>query len=310
MSARKKDVPGSRWGIYVLANDVVLEWALGLFESLRVYAADLPLLVIPYDDRQSALAKRVKRRGYGYLDHPEVERMFRIGLRFYPNDDFCARGFRKLAAFSGPFERFFFLDSDVVALASLAEICAALDGRTDDVVYFDSCQDQAYRPGPLLEALVAAGRGLGFNAGLWVGRRGALDSARLDEALADLGADWREQLVPTAEQPFFNLAADRLGLSLASAADLVADACPTCWSGVGRLEFDGQHCRLRDSNMPFGAYEGQRFLFAHWAGFGLTPAMPNRELWETFRSRAQPAYRRHLAWVTTVTRLFRRLVGR
>ena len=272
-----------RWGVYCLANDLVLDWALALLESLREFAPGLPLLVVPYDERQAALGRRLAAAGHGYLEHPETEALHRLGRRFYPDDEFAARGFRKLAAFNGPFERFFLLDSDVLALSPLAELVDAVERVSPDLVHFDTDPDQVYRPGPLREALAAAGRGRGFNAGLLIGRRGVLDAARMESAFGDLGADWRDRLVPNAEQPFLNLYADRAGLRLAAAHELVPDACSTCWPAVGRIEREAGAWRLRGS----GRWdEGWRLLFAHWAGHRLSPAMPNRELWESFRRRA------------------------
>lgn len=272
-----------RWGIFCLANDLVLEWALALLESLREFAPGLPVRVIPYDERQQELGRRLAAAGHAPFDHPEVEALHRLGRRFYPDDEFAARGFRKLAAFSGPFERFFLLDSDVLALSPLGELIAAVERSPADLVHFDTDPDQVYRPGPLRDALVAGGRGRGFNAGLLIGRRGLLDAARMATTLADLGSDWPRLLVPNAEQPFLNLYADRCGLRLAAAHELVADACSTCWPAVGRIERAGGAWRLRDS----GRWdEGWRLLFAHWAGHRLAPAMPNREVWETFRRRA------------------------
>ena len=90
--------------------------------------------------------------------------------------------------------------------------------------------------------------------------------------------------MPNAEQPFFNLSADRARLELRSAHELLPDVCSTCWASVGRLEFDGEVYRLRDS----GRWdEGWRMLAAHWAGHRLGPAMPNRDVWESFRAAAE-----------------------
>lgn len=271
------------WGAYCLANDAVLDWTLALLESLRRFAPRLELRVIPFDDRQERLGPELERRGHAYWHDAEVERLDRLGRRFYPGDEFAARGFRKLAAFSGPFERFLFLDSDVLVLAPLDELGAAFAASGGDVLHFDTDVEQVYRPGPLRDEIVARGRGRGFNAGLFGGRRGVLDSGRLERALADLDDRWAERLVPNAEQPFFNLFADRAGLELRAAHELVPDVCSTCWPSVGRLEFDGAAYRLRDS----GRWdEGWRFLLAHWAGHKLSPAMPNRALWESFRAAA------------------------
>jgi hypothetical protein len=226
------------------------------------------------------LRKRLSRTGYGYLEHPEIERYHQIGSRLYPNEEFCARGFRKLASFSGPFQRFFFIDSDVVALAPLAEMCAALNRSKDDIVYFD-IHPTHYQPGSAFSSY-AIGR-KEFNGGLWVGRRGALDSKRFEASVAKLGENWREHLAPIAEQPFLNFVAADLDLKTAGAADYVADACSTVWPAVGRIVNEGFAWRLHDSTHP---HVGRRFLFAHWAGFQLTPDMPNRDVWENFRTRA------------------------
>jgi hypothetical protein len=273
-----------RWGIYCLGNDAVIDWLLALFESLVEFAPQMPVFIIPYDERQSRLGAEAARRGFRYFDHPEVELLHRVGRSFYRDDDFAARGFRKLAAFSGPFEHFFFLDSDVLVLAPLQELCAAIEGQGLDVVHFDTDVDQVYRPGRMRSALEASGRGRGFNAGLFAGRRGALDAARMKATLADLGPEWRTDLVPNAEQPFFNLYADRVGLRLAFGHELVPDICSTCWPAVGRLEQGASGWRLRDS----GRWdEGWRFQFAHWAGFELSSEMPNRSLWEVYSARAR-----------------------
>ena len=84
-----------RWGAYCLANDAVLDWTLALLASLRRFAPRLELRVIPYDERQERLSLELARRGHGYWRDPEIERLDRLGRRFYPGDEFAARGFRK-----------------------------------------------------------------------------------------------------------------------------------------------------------------------------------------------------------------------
>jgi hypothetical protein len=271
------------WGCYTLANDLVLDWALALLASLRRFAPDLPVAVIPFDDRQVALASHLDRLGHRYLESAEIDRFHELGRRFYPADEFSARGFRKLAAFSGPFERFVFLDTDVLALGPLDDLLAAITTETVDLVYFDTDVEQVFGPGPLRRTLEARSELAGFNAGLFASRHGLLDADRLASRLSDLGSDWTDELVPNAEQPFLNLYSIRAGWRVARASDLVPDSCSTCWAAAGRLEFDGSSYRLRDS----GRWdEGRRMRFAHWAGFRLAPEMPNRPTWSEFRAAA------------------------
>lgn len=274
--------PLAPWGIYTLANDAVLDSALALFESLARFAPELPLRVIPYDSRQDLLAPIVRAFGHSYFDPPEADAFHRLGQSFYPEQEFAARGFRKLAAFGGPSEHFLFLDSDVVALSPLAPLCVAISSARADLVHFDTDLDQVYRPGPLRDRMVARGA-RGFNAGLFAGRRGALASASLAATLGTLNPDWSRQLVPNAEQPFLNYHADLAGLEVRAAHELVADRCSTCWPAVGRIEFDGEAYRLRGS----GRWdEGRRMFFAHWAGFPLGADMPNRAVFDEFHGLA------------------------
>ena len=158
------------WGIFTLANDVVIDSTLALFESLKTFAPDLPLRIIPYDTQQQRLAFLAHRFGHSYFESPLLDSLHRLGKSFYPLQEFAARGFRKLAAFEGPFDRFLFLDSDVVALSPLAPLLQAIESSQADLVHFDTDLDQVYRPGPLRDRMVARGA-RGFNAGLFeIGR--------------------------------------------------------------------------------------------------------------------------------------------
>ena len=270
-------------GIYTLANDGVLDSALALFESLACFAPGLPVQVIPYDERQDLLAPVVQGFGHSYFDSPDIARLHRLGSSFYPAHDFAARGFRKLAAFGGPFESFLFLDSDVVALSPVEPLLEAIAVAGADLVHFDTDLDQVYLPGELRDRLVARGA-RGFNAGLFGGRRGAITPESIATSLQTLAADWKTQLVPNAEQPFLNYHADLAALEVRAAHELLADHCSTTWPAVGRIEFDGTAYRLRES----GRWdEGWQMFFAHWAGFPLGPEMPNRELFEHFHSGAR-----------------------
>lgn len=174
------DVSASRaWGAYCLCNDVVLDWALALFESLRTYEPELELRLIPYDERMDEIARVAARFGYSVLESPEIAALDALGRRFYPEEEFAARGFRKLAAFQGPFDRFFSFDSDVVVLGPLGPLGRAIESAGADLAHFDTDLDQVYRPGPLRDELVAGRDARGFNAGLFAARRGWLSSASL-----------------------------------------------------------------------------------------------------------------------------------
>lgn len=275
--------PRQSWGAITLANDAVLEWVRALLSSLRTHCPGLPVAVIPFDDRQEKLSTLLAQAGHTYFDGPAISRLHSLGRRFYPDDEFSARGFRKLAAFTGPFDRFLFLDSDVVALGPVDDLLEAIQDSSADLVYFDTDVEQVYRPGEIYRSVTARRPVVGFNAGLFASRRGILSPERFEHALSNIGEGWETELVANAEQPFFNLTVERLGLTCVRASELVRDTCSTCWPAAGRLEFDGVAHRLRSS----GRWdEGWRMRFAHWAGIRLSPQMPNRDVWLRYRDDA------------------------
>ncbi len=277
---RAPGAPAEPWGIYTLANDGVFDSAVALFESLHTFAPGLPVRVIPYDDRQQRLAAATRAFGYSYFESPAIDALHDLGREFYPDQDFAARGFRKLAAFEGPFERFLFLDSDVVALSPLLPLLESFAASRADLLHFDTDLDQVYRPGPLRDRFHARGA-RGFNAGLFGGRQRALTVQAFADCLHTLEPDWTSLLVPNAEQPFLNYFADSAGLAIRAAHELLPDYCSTCWPAVGRIERSDSSYRLRDS----GRWdEGWQLFFAHWAGFPLGPEMPNRALFEEFHA--------------------------
>ncbi|MCB1008251.1 MAG: hypothetical protein KDB94_05070 [Acidobacteria bacterium] len=230
------------------------------------------------------IARVAARFCYSVLESPEIAALDALGRRFYPEEEFAARGFRKLAAFQGPFDRFFSFDSDVVVLGPLGPLGRAIESAGADLAHFDTDLDQVYRPGPLRDELVAGRDARGFNAGLFAARRGWLSSASLAAELRELGPGWRDLLVPNAEQPFLNLYADRTGAKKAAAHELLPEYCSTCWPNVGRFAPEGDGFRLRGS----GRWDEGRLLFAaHWAGSPLGETMPNAELHRHFLARGR-----------------------
>ena len=47
-------------GIYITANDKVIEQAIALLKSIRLHDPDTPICLIPYDDNHKTIAKILK----------------------------------------------------------------------------------------------------------------------------------------------------------------------------------------------------------------------------------------------------------
>lgn len=138
-------------GVYILANDVVFDQLLALIHSLeRNVSADLPICVVPYDDNtQSAREATARYPQVQWFDdealiakwedfatqiwqaHPSAFKVWaergvsgvnRLGMH------------RRFCCFDGPFEKFIYLDADILAMDSLDLFFDSLD-EYDFVTY-------------------------------------------------------------------------------------------------------------------------------------------------------------------------------
>jgi len=276
------------WGVFTFGNDAVIDWLLPFLESLRRFEPDLPLRMIPFDDRVDRCRELLEAYGGSLHEPDELAEWDAIGEALYPGRPFHARGFRKLAAFAGPFRRFLYCDTDVAVLAPLGDLFRAAAARDPDLVHFDTDVEQVYRPGPLRDRMAAQGLATGFNCGIFCGRRGAMSVDEFRTLARDWREGWSSALVENAEQPFVNLQADLAALDRAGQWELLPEHCSTCWAAVGefREESDGAW-RLRGTTRWD---EGWRLLFAHWAGFRREGELPNRHVLERFDRAARQRF--------------------
>jgi hypothetical protein len=205
--------------VYTLANDTVLHQLVALLHSLQANAGAWPVCVIPYDDRVDGVTRELARHpGVTLWEDAEV-----LGRW----DDFAARAWhthptapalwrarrepgglhrfgvhRRFAAFDGPFERFVYLDADVLVFASLAPFFDELS--THAFVTYD---DQFRAPrhvfdirSPRLEPLFGAARldAQIFCSGVFAARRGLFDDSRREWLLERLADGEAEVLYPWA----------------------------------------------------------------------------------------------------------------
>ena len=137
-------------GIYTLANDTVLDQLLALINSIEANVGkDIPICIIPFDDRLSRVEKVIKSR-------PQVS-FFENFQEIKRCEDFLARAWaahpaanrrswkrpwyygsgtgRPLATFAGNFERFIYIECDNLAMRPFDAMFAKLDHY--DLVFDD-----------------------------------------------------------------------------------------------------------------------------------------------------------------------------
>ena len=90
-------------GIYITANDKVLEQGVDLLNSIRQYDSDTPIILIPYDDNYQTVAERFSR-DYGvkiYQDLEFIERLSNKLQKIFGNKFFARPNqFRKPVSYT------------------------------------------------------------------------------------------------------------------------------------------------------------------------------------------------------------------
>jgi hypothetical protein len=206
----------AEWGIYTLANDLMVNQLIALLNSLEAHVgAGVPVYVLPYDDDVAEVRRAVAGRANVAMyddpadlarwdsfaravweSHPHALRTWEAK---YGRPDVYRLGMhRKFMAFDGPCRRFVFLDADMLVLDSLAPVLGQLD-RHDFVVYDDQYKAPRHvydLAAPRLAELFgdARVRTEVFCAGFFASKRGLFDGGRRGEIVARLRAGDAEVL--------------------------------------------------------------------------------------------------------------------
>ena len=131
-------------GIYILANDVVFDHLVALLNSLEVNGAkDIPVCIIPYDDRLKKVRVEIAIRPNVTLfdntdsihfwedfatqvwtSHAKAQKVWQAkGLK----QVHCLTRHRKLCCFDGLFDKFVYFDADTLLMGCLDYIYQKLD---------------------------------------------------------------------------------------------------------------------------------------------------------------------------------------
>jgi hypothetical protein len=139
-----------RFGIYTLANDVVLDQLIALLNSIEAnVGAEIPVCIIPYDDRFAQIQQAIAHRPQVTLfNNPSAiqrwETFAQAVWAAHPQGrqkklaslvQVRQRAQRRYAAFDGDFEKFVVYDADCLAMKPLDSVVAKLEQH--DFVFDD-----------------------------------------------------------------------------------------------------------------------------------------------------------------------------
>jgi hypothetical protein len=289
------DEQGKRRGAYMLANDYVFDWAAAFLESFRVHNPDLPLYLIPFDDRCDEIAGLASKYQFETFEHESFDVLESIGekleLGVTPSGP---HWFRRFASFWGPLDEFIYLDCRMVVLADVEPLIQAMDTYDCDFLHFEGGLDQVYDPGPVRTELVRDRRAQGFNSGRWVTRKGLFSRARLQEVATELEQHRDQMNRRNTDQFFLNYLVHTGDVRYASVHDLMPEVSRLTWPRVpGTIYNDQGEYKVWSHGRP---EHNTTVVFLHWAGIGRSPGMERRWLFRRFWFRSKSFVERARLW--------------
>lgn len=269
-------------GIYITANDKVIEQAIALLNSIRAYDTETPIILIPYDDNYQKIVQ-ILAESYGvnlYEDLEFIERLaYRLqqifGERFFsrPNQ------FRKQACWFGPFEEFLYIDTDIVVFEKIIDNLEYLSnydflacdyqhiGGIANVFTDKVIKDEVFTENTLRDI---------FNGGFWASKKNLLSEEDLYETFAECAShpDYFDFSRKTSDQPIINYMVLK---RIPRRFNLVRrpGKAPGSWAGSPHFQHQGH--RLIDPNV------NQPLQYLHWAGIRIEPGCPYWDIWKYYR---------------------------
>ena len=290
-------------GIYIVANDRVLDNTIALLNSIRLYDSEVPVFLIPFNEEyQNTFTTLQRLHNVQLFPNLEFIEKFteKIGTIF--DRDFLAlpNKMRKLAVWFGPLDEFLYIDTDIIVFEKIADTL----NRLAEVDFF--CCDYHYSGERLRNIFSPFVQEQGlfteaelqdvFNSGFWASKKGAITEEKMYAGLQECAAhrEYFDFTQGVTDQPVLNYLVLKF---IAKRGNLVKppERAPGSWAGSKHFE-----------ETDFILYDkGRRLKYLHWAGTPMRPGGPYRKLWEHYRY----LHEAHLPWLQKLAARFRSLVA-
>lgn len=246
-------------GIYILANDRVIDDTLALLESLKRHSPNYPIRLIPYDDNYKTLMQTVRSR-YAielFVDQDKFEQFERYSWAILNKR---APMLRKYACWFGPFDAFIYIDTDIVVFQDQKDVFELLE--TYDIVYCGSGRKLGIKnvfTEKVFERNLFSKQDIDdlFNAGFFASKKGVLTYNQLI-ALFEEAIKVSDIFYPKLQdQPLFNYVVLKSISKRANLRELTPTTISDAWAGVKGLAVKNDKIFKRD---------GTPLRHIHWAG--------------------------------------------
>ncbi|MDB9313866.1 hypothetical protein PN462_12205 [Spirulina sp. CS-785/01] len=269
-------------GIYITGNDKVLEQAIALLNSIRLYDPETPITLIPYDENHQKIAQHLQEN-YDVKVYEDLEFIKRLSNKLYEifGEGFFARPnqFRKQACWFGEYDEFLYIDTDIVVFEKII----------DNLDYFKDydflCCDyqhsggitnvftpKVFEDGVLKEEDI---KGI-FNGGWWASKKHLFSEQDLYDVFTECAAhpEYFDFSQKTSDQPIINY---MILKRVPRRFNIVhrPEKAPGSWAGSNQFQQQGN--QLFDPNC------NQTLQYLHWAGIRIKPGCPYWDIWKHYR---------------------------
>lgn len=271
-------------GIYILGNDAVLEYSIALVNSVRRASPQAPIMLIPFDDHNSAKITRVLTQEYGVALFPDQNILY--CLDGYVRQAFGPRFFRqpgklrKLACWLGPYEEFVYLDTDMVMFDDPLLLTDHLD-RAGLV-----CMDYQHKTGfenifsskAENEPIFQVARQKVFNAGCFASRKDLFTEEEMQALLQQCCRDkqYLDFSQGVSDQPVINYMMVKASVGVFNLVNEGGVNDARSWAGSGQFI-------LARPGILFDPDVGKILKYLHWADMQIKPGCPYWDVWRYYR---------------------------
>lgn len=282
-------------GIYIVANDRVMDNAIALLNSIRLYNREVPIFLIPFnEDYQQVAAVLGRLHQVQIFPNLELVEKFtqKVGEIFDRDFLKLPNKMRKLVAWFGPLEEFIYIDTDIIVFEDIATNLEQLSqvgffccdyhysGQKLRNIFSPTVKEQNIFTDEELEDV--------FNSGFWGSKKGAITEQQMYDILTECSQhrEYFDFSQGVTDQPVLNYLVLKL-IPKRSNLVKIPGGGPGSWAG-------SQHFQEKDRIL----YDrGRRLKYLHWAGTAIRPGGPYWSLWEYYRylHEGKPAWQRKLS---------------
>lgn len=270
-------------GIYITANDKVIEQAIALLNSIRYYDQETPIMLIPYDDNYQEIGELLNTK-YNVKIYPDLDFIKRISQTLYDlfGEGFFARPnqFRKQACWFGEFDEFLYIDTDIVVFEKIIDnlnylqeydfICCdyQYSGGIKNVFANDIVEKGIFNEEEIKDI---------FNCGFWGSKKNLLSEQDLYDTFKECAAhpEYFDFSQKTSDQPIINYMILKRVEKRLNLVKQKEGKGAGCWGGS--KHFQRQDNILIDTNV------NKPLKYIHWAGIKIQPGCPYWDIWKHYR---------------------------